>query len=141
MKRFWIFRGIGFFILAAAFVVLGGYVLMHLWNWLIPGIFNGHIGWKQAIGILVLGRIIFGGFGRRCGWGHRGWGHHGWKHQGWHHEWKQKMEQRMANMSPEERERFKQNLKARWRGRCGDWYEDGNTAEEKKQADTDPSGL
>jgi hypothetical protein len=138
MKRFWFFRGIGFFFLAAGFVILGGYVIMHLWNWLIPGIFNGAIGWKQAIGILILGRIIFGGFGHRggwrggcggCGgrWGHRGgWGgHHGWGH----HDWKQKMENRMANMSPEEREKFKQNLKARW-GRCGYWDEEKGGEEE-----------
>jgi hypothetical protein len=134
MRRFWFFRGIGFFFLAAGFVLLGGYVVMHLWNWLIPAIFNSPIGWRQAIGILILGRIIFGGFGHRRGcWG-GGWGHH--RH--WHGDWRQKMEKRMADMSPEERERFKQNLKERWRGRCGDWYDEKFDGEGK--SNTSESG-
>jgi hypothetical protein len=37
---------------------------MHLWNWLLPPLF----GWRQitfwqALGILALCRILFGGFG------------------------------------------------------------------------------
>ena len=82
---------------------------MHLWNWLIPSIFDGNIGFAKAIGILVLMRILVGGFGRRGGWG------------GGHNHWKQRMENRMNNMSPDEREAFKLRMKERWGGRCGNW--------------------
>ena len=46
------------------FVVIGGEVVLHLWNWLLPPLF----GWReitfwQALGLLALCRILFGGFG------------------------------------------------------------------------------
>jgi hypothetical protein len=46
------------------FVFVGGLVVMWLWNWLLPALF----GWPaltvwQAIGLLALTRILFGGFG------------------------------------------------------------------------------
>jgi hypothetical protein len=46
------------------FVFIGGQIVMHLWNWLLPPLF----GWReltfwQALGMLVLCRILFGGFG------------------------------------------------------------------------------
>jgi hypothetical protein len=48
----------------AAFVFVGGGVVMLLWNWLLPPLF----GWReitllQGFGLLVLCRILFGGFG------------------------------------------------------------------------------
>jgi hypothetical protein len=113
MKPYWIFKAMKFIFFATLFVIAGGYVIMSLWNWLIPAIFTGHISFGQAIGILILMRILVGGFGHRGGWGHRGW--HG------HYNWKQRMESRMANMTPEEREKFKQNLKERWGKGCGPW--------------------
>ena len=50
----------------ALFITIGGEIVMHLWNWLLPALF----GWReitfwQALGILVLCRILFGGLGRR----------------------------------------------------------------------------
>lgn len=76
----------------AAFVALGGWVVMSLWNWLTPALF----GWRlitfwQAVGLLALCRILFGGLG--CG-------HHG--HRGRRDRWEK--------MSPEEREKFRQGL-------------------------------
>jgi hypothetical protein len=50
------------------FVAIGGEVVRQLWNWLLPSIF----GWRpitfwQALGMLALCRILFGGFGgQRC---------------------------------------------------------------------------
>ena len=46
------------------FVFIGGEVVMHLWNWLLPPLF----GWRpvtfwQALGLLALCRILFGGHG------------------------------------------------------------------------------
>ena len=53
-----------FFILAAiVFILLFAYVFMKLWNWLVPEIFGlGIITYWQALGLLVLAKIIFGGF-------------------------------------------------------------------------------
>ena len=50
----------------ALFVWIGGEVVMHLWNWLLPALF----GWRlitfwQAVGLLVLCRILFGRWGGR----------------------------------------------------------------------------
>ena len=47
------------------FIAIGGEIVMQLWNWLLPPLF----GWRQitfwqALGILALCRILFGGFGR-----------------------------------------------------------------------------
>ena len=63
-----------FFIIPAAivgialFIFLGGWIVMSLWNWLLPALF----GWRmitfwQALGLLVLCRILFGGVSGR-GW-------------------------------------------------------------------------
>src|SRR5664279_6468759 len=61
-----------FFIIPAAmvgitlFMAFGGWVVMHLWNWLLPALF----GWRmitfwQALAMLVLCRILFGGVSGR----------------------------------------------------------------------------
>src|SRR5207247_7884751 len=47
------------------FIVIGGEIVLQLWNWLLPQLF----GWRpitfwQALGILLLCRILFGGFAR-----------------------------------------------------------------------------
>ena len=72
---------------------------MHLWNWLLPNLFVGvhEISYVQAMGVLLLSKILFGGF--------RG---HGDMHSKWH-------QSRLANMTPEEREKFQSGL----RGWCG----------------------
>ena len=68
MKTRWVKRNKWIFFVAplavALFVALFGEVVMHLWNWLLPALF----GWRQitfwqALGLLVLCRILFGGFG------------------------------------------------------------------------------
>jgi len=77
-KRPWpikILWGIGALILGAAFVSLGAFVAMSLWNYVVPGI----TGWKtiefwQALALVVLVRILFGFPGRhghRAPWGHK----------------------------------------------------------------------
>jgi hypothetical protein len=54
--------------LAAGFAVLiavGGFVVQQLWNWLVPPIFNvREVTLWQALGLLALCRILFGGFGK-----------------------------------------------------------------------------
>jgi hypothetical protein len=82
-----------------------GVVTEHLWNWLMPGIFGLRvITFWQALGLVVLGKILFGGFHKH---GHYGGGR----------KWRQNMEVRWAGMSDEEREKFRAGMRGR-RG-CG----------------------
>jgi hypothetical protein len=83
------------------FAFIGGEVVRWLWNWLLPPLF----GWRlitfwQALGLLVLCRILFGGLGRH-GVPRRSMG--------------RRMIERWEGLTPEERERFRE----RWRQRCG----------------------
>jgi hypothetical protein len=81
------------------FIVIGGALVMLLWNWLLPPILGvQQVTFWQALGILALCRILFGGFGR-----------HGFYRSGLRH-----MEERSAWMTPEERERFRQRLRERF---------------------------
>ena len=103
MKRKWIF-----FVAPPAivlFVFLFGELVMHLWNWLLPGLFGLHtIGFWQALGLLLLSRILFGGFG-------------GHGHGPGPSKRRLEMEERWDKMTPEEREKFRQSM----RGRCGNF--------------------
>ena len=75
-------------------------VVMLLWNWLVPPIFGGSaISFFQAAGILILTKILFGGWG-------------GWRHK--KNYWREKMRRRIASMPPEDRERFKARFKEKW---------------------------
>lgn len=61
-----VLRFIGFIILgalgAAAFAFIFGYLIMLLWNWLMPMLFGlTTITFWQAVGIAFLARLIFGG--------------------------------------------------------------------------------
>lgn len=96
----------------AAFIAIGGAVVMLLWNWLLPTLF----GWKlitfwQAVGLLALCRILFG----RHGGGFRRF-----------RDRRREMRERWEKMTPEEREKLRQS----WRGRCGGFAapkSEGNT--------------
>jgi hypothetical protein len=101
MKRHRIVRGLKFLPFALLFLALFGFVVMRLWNWLMPALFGWHlITFWQALGILILSKILFGGF--------RG-------HAGRHMYWRRRMMERWEQMTPEEREKFRQGM----RGRCG----------------------
>jgi hypothetical protein len=98
MKRNRWLRGVKFVLFAALFVTLVGFVVMSLWNWLMPALFGWHlISFWQAVGILVLSKILFGGFRGR---------------PGPHMYWRRRMRERWEQMSPEEREKFRQGLRA-----------------------------
>lgn len=57
-----IILGIGFGLLALAFIALMGLVTMLLWNWLMPDIFGlKALNYWQAWGIMILSWILFGG--------------------------------------------------------------------------------
>lgn len=110
-------KRIGIAILAplaiALFIWLGGELVMQLWNWLAPALF----GWRQitfwqAIGLLALCRILFGGWS----------GGHGPRSN-----MRRRMDERWEKMTPEEREKFRQS----WRARCGGFA--APTSESKEQ--------
>jgi hypothetical protein len=66
---------------AAIFALVFGWLVMILWNWLMPSIFRlGEIGYWQAFGIVILAKLIFGGIG---GGRHHGRGHGPWKGNPW----------------------------------------------------------
>ena len=90
-------KGLKFVVFAVLFVTVFGYVVMHLWNWLTPALFGWHvISFWQAVGLLLLSKILFGGF-------------HG--HSGRHKAWRQRMMERWDQMTPEEQEKFRQSMK------------------------------
>jgi len=61
-----------------------GVAVMLLWNALLPSIFAlPQIGYLQAVGLLVLVRLLFGGIGGN-GWHHY---HHGRRHK-WGEKWR-----------------------------------------------------
>lgn len=70
-----IVKVIAMVILAGALFFLANYVLMRLWNWLMPDLFGlATITFWQALGILVMAKIIFGfggGGGKSKGGSHQ----------------------------------------------------------------------
>jgi Ca2+/H+ antiporter, TMEM165/GDT1 family len=99
-RGFWIKRAIFFPIAIAAGVFVFGSVVMLLWNHLLPELLGvGMITFWQAIGLLLLSRILFGGFGGGHG-RHKCHCHH--HHSGWMH------------LNPEEKEK----MRSEWNERC-----------------------
>ena len=95
---------IAFFALIA--VAVASFVVMSLWNALMPNIFAVKpITFWQALGLLVLSKLLFGGF-RPYG----GAGRH----------WKRRMAERWEQMTPEEREKFRHGLRCGCTGRKGE---------------------
>lgn len=106
MRKFWILKVI---VIATVAVSLFSLVVMLLWNWLVPVLFGGPaITFWQALGLLVLSKILFSGFGPK--------GRHG-GHGAGKPFWRERFEKKWQNMSPEERQKFK----ARFKHRCGSW--------------------
>jgi len=100
-----IFKGRFIFIplAVAAFLTLISFVVMTLWNILIPVIFHlGVITFWQAMGLFILCKLLFG-FGKG---GHRGFGQRG----GGNPWMRQRMEEHFKNMTPEQKEKFKQKM-------------------------------
>jgi predicted Fe-S protein YdhL (DUF1289 family) len=80
-------------IIGVVLIAILGLLVMSLWNALLPAILGvKSIGFWQALGILALSRILFGGLGFRPGmFGMR-----------------RRMHERWMKMSPEQREEFVQ---------------------------------
>ncbi len=104
MKKHWIKKGLMILFFGAIAIMVFGFVVMSLWNAILPAVVGVKaITFVQALGILLLSKILFGGFGG---------GGKGWRGS---QAWKEKMKQRLDTMTPEEREKFK----AEWKNRCG----------------------
>ena len=104
MKKFWFKKIVMILVCVTVAVLVFGFIVMSLWNNVlvlaVPAIKT--ISFTHALGILVLSKILFGGFHGRGGW--RGGP-----------AWREKMKQRWDKMTPDERE----NFKAEWKNRCG----------------------
>jgi hypothetical protein len=86
------------------FAWIGGEVVMLLWNWLAPALFGLRtITFWQALGLLALCRILFGGFGLAGGASSR-------SRRRIEGRIRERMAERWEQMTPEERERFRQGL-------------------------------
>nr|WP_240475794.1 hypothetical protein [Herbaspirillum rhizosphaerae] len=111
------------------FIIAGvaalGFVVMSLWNWLMPSLFAGahQIDYLHALGLFVLCKILFGGFrGRGC--------HHDRRHR-----WEQ--------MSEEERQKFKEGMRGFGRFRGG-WHRgaaDSADVKENKEPPQAPGSV
>jgi len=65
-------------LMGTALVLFFGSVVMYLWNAIMPALFSvGHLTFFRAIGLLILARILVGGFHRGGFGGHRRFGHRG----------------------------------------------------------------
>jgi hypothetical protein len=87
-------------LVAIGFVALGAWIVMLLWNAILPGLITGvaKITFLKAAGLLLLIRILLGGLrGRRGGFRNRS-----------------RWNERMMHMNEEEREKFK----TEWKERC-----------------------
>src|SRR6266851_4138103 len=101
MKPKRILRVLKFVLLGMLAAEVLSFVVMSLWNWLMPALFGWHVvTFWQALGLLVLSKLLFGGFRGR---------------PGPHMFWRRRMMERWAQMTPEEREKFREGM----RGRCG----------------------
>jgi len=101
MRGHWFLKILKFILFAMLFLLVFSFVVMWLWNWLMPALFGWHvITFWQALGVLLLSKILFGGF---RGGPHRHWG------------WRRRMFERWEQMTPEEREKFRESM----RSRCG----------------------
>jgi hypothetical protein len=77
--------------LAVIALAVLSWVVMMLWNALLPSLFGVRpLHYLQAAGLLVLSRVLLGGLR----------GHGPWRHRGWRGRWE--------SLTPEERERLRE---------------------------------
>ena len=102
MRARWVGRGLEILIFGMIVIAGFGQAVLQLWNHLMPEIFGLRpISFWQAVGLMALSWILFGGLGMFRG---RPAGH-----------WRHRMAQRLENMPPEEREKFRAGIDRR----CG----------------------
>jgi Ca2+/H+ antiporter, TMEM165/GDT1 family len=105
-------------LMVIAAILVFGAVVMGLWNAILPAVLGVKaITFVQALGILLLSKILFGGFRGGC-------------KSGGGREWKQQMKAKWDTMTPDERD----NFKSEWKNRCGGRW--GMKAPADKKEDT-----
>lgn len=116
MRRgFWFLKGLKVLVIVAIALAAFGYIVMSLWNWLVPALFSGPVvSYWQALGLLVLVRLLVGGFRPHHHHGHRRWGGGPFGRQS------AEMRERWKQMTPEERASFRERFR---RGACGERQE------------------
>ena len=95
-----------FVVMGFAFLALFTYVVMLLWNWLIPELFTGpELNYWQTLGIMILSKILFTGV---IGHGHRPpspmqkndfWSHRPPRHSSHGDYWREKFEEKIRDKS------------------------------------------
>ena len=115
MKRNWVERGVRrgvrFAMFAAVAATVLGFLVKGLWNWLMPPLFGQHmLTFEQALGLLALSWILFGGLRGRPG-----------------QHWRRRFAERWEEMTPAQREKLHAGLR-------GDAGHSGAPAAEQKDS-------
>jgi hypothetical protein len=101
----WIKIVIGVLLFSTIAIFGFGQAVHYLWNWLMPKLFGlPVVTFWQAVGLLALSWLLFGGWRGARGYSPRSRGF-----------LRRRMMERWAKMTPEERARFREG----WRTRCG----------------------
>jgi uncharacterized membrane protein (DUF485 family) len=97
------FRFLTILFLFVVLLTFISYLVMLLWNWLVPELFSGpEISFLQAAGLLILSKILFTGiFHRKNHYLHRKL-------------WRKEFANRLSQMDPEEREELRSRMKSKW---------------------------
>lgn len=122
MKKFWIIKIIKAVIFFLVFASLFSYLVMWLWNMIIPEV----TGWAgltfwQAAGLLLLSKILFGYRG--------GWGRHWGGNPRHNYFWKNKWDDKLSHLSDEERE----EIKNRWAKNFCEWQQEQSKSVSENQ--------
>ncbi|HAS36067.1 MAG TPA: hypothetical protein DCS15_06240 [Flavobacteriales bacterium] len=122
----WTQKGLKYVLLFVGIFGLVSYIVMYLWNWLLPELIDASsIGFWQAAGLLLLSRILFGGLGK---------GKKNWSKGSVH--WKEKMQNKWANMTEEEKLQFKEKMEQY----CpSSWKEESQLPEQGKKEESSSS--
>ena len=98
----WSVKGLAVLVAVLALVAVLSFAVMLLWNSLVPELFHGPpLQFWQALGLLLLSRILFGGLRGRAGW------HGHWRQRMWRERWE--------SMTAEERAQLREHFQHR----CG----------------------
>jgi hypothetical protein len=107
MKRYWFPKFIGILALATVSIFVFSFFVMYLWNETLPVLFHFPvIKLWQALDLLILSRLLFGGL--RGPWSGR-------------HQWKSGIQRKWMSMTSEEKQKFQED----WGNRCGPQFKEG----------------
>jgi len=126
-----IFHVFKFLLMGALFITALGFGVRELWNCLIPDLFHGPVvTFWQALGLCLLGKLIFGWHGGRGGGFGGGFGPAKEK-------WRNKMREKMEHMTDEEKEKLRERFKRCMPGRGFDRWNDKMNWDEPQEKTKD----